>query len=172
QPESTTSPRWTLFTNGASSTEGSGDDLVLTDLNVQEVTYALRFNFKTSNDEAGYEALINGLELAVHMEVQHLQVFSDSLLITNQVKGIYEAKESSHKRSAAYSLLLISRTRPRSTSLAHIKAKRGASCPRPRDEEERIDQLRYERRRMSSEISALEEEVSRLRRGHSSRRFR
>ncbi|GKC12900.1 hypothetical protein Tco_1009682 [Tanacetum coccineum] len=36
----------------------------------------------------------------------------------------------------------------------------------------KIDRLRYERRRMLSEISALEEEVARLRRGQSSRRRR
>ncbi|GKD23813.1 suppressor of mec-8 and unc-52 protein homolog 1, partial [Tanacetum coccineum] len=47
---------------GASSAEGSGAGLILTDPNGQEVTYALRFDFKTSNNEAEYEALIAGLE--------------------------------------------------------------------------------------------------------------
>ncbi|GJX97849.1 reverse transcriptase domain-containing protein [Tanacetum coccineum] len=69
-------PMWTLFTDGASSAEGSGARLILTDPNGQEVTYALRFDFKTSNNEAEYEALIACLELAIQMEVQHLQVFS------------------------------------------------------------------------------------------------
>ncbi|GJV63334.1 reverse transcriptase domain-containing protein [Tanacetum coccineum] len=77
----------------ALSVEGSGARLILTDPNGQEVTYALRFDFKTSNNEVEYEALIAGLELVVQMGVQHLQVFSYSILITNQVKGIYEAKE-------------------------------------------------------------------------------
>ncbi|GJZ45307.1 reverse transcriptase domain-containing protein [Tanacetum coccineum] len=57
-----------------------------------EVTYALRFDFPTSNYEAEYEALIAGLELATRLEVSHLKVFSDSLLITHHVKGTYEAR--------------------------------------------------------------------------------
>ncbi|GJT42765.1 reverse transcriptase domain-containing protein [Tanacetum coccineum] len=59
---------WTLFTDGASSIEGSGTGLILTDPNGQEMTYALRFNFKASNNEAEYEALVAGLELTIQME--------------------------------------------------------------------------------------------------------
>jgi len=89
---------WTLFTDGASSQEGSGAGLILTDPEGREVTYALRFNFKTSNNEAEYEALVAGLELAIQMEARRLHVYADSLLITNQVKGLYEAKEDLMKR--------------------------------------------------------------------------
>jgi hypothetical protein len=45
--------------------------------------------------------LIPGLELAVRLEVNHIQVFSDSLLVTNHVKGAYEAQEGSMKRYLA-----------------------------------------------------------------------
>lgn len=45
--------------------------------------------------------MIAGLELAVRLEVNHIQVFSDSLLITNHVKGAYEAREGSLKRYLA-----------------------------------------------------------------------
>lgn len=89
---------WTLFTDGASSVEGSGVGLILTDPNGQEVTYALRFNFSTSNNEAEYEALIAGLELSIRLDVHHLHVYCDSLLITNQVKGLYEAREDLMKK--------------------------------------------------------------------------
>ncbi|GJU25599.1 reverse transcriptase domain-containing protein [Tanacetum coccineum] len=50
-----------------------------------------------SNNEAEYEALIAGLELAIRLEVRHLQVFSNSLLVTNHVKGMHEALEESMK---------------------------------------------------------------------------
>ncbi|GKB78110.1 reverse transcriptase domain-containing protein [Tanacetum coccineum] len=92
------SPTWTLFTDGASSIEGSGAGLILTDPDGREVTYALRFNFRTSNSEAEYEALVAGLELAIQMEAQLLNVYTYSLLITNQVKGLYEAREEIMKR--------------------------------------------------------------------------
>ncbi|GKB76517.1 hypothetical protein Tco_0943412 [Tanacetum coccineum] len=36
--------------------------------NLEKVTYALRFNFRTSNNEGEYEALVTGLELAIKME--------------------------------------------------------------------------------------------------------
>ncbi|GJX84332.1 reverse transcriptase domain-containing protein [Tanacetum coccineum] len=97
-PSEDKSPRWTLYTNGASSSEGSGAGLILTDPYEKEVTYALRFEFPTSNNEAEYEALIYGLELATRLDVKHLQVYSDSLLITNYVKGTYEAREASMKQ--------------------------------------------------------------------------
>ncbi|GKD72159.1 reverse transcriptase domain-containing protein [Tanacetum coccineum] len=60
--------------------------------------YALRFEFMASNNEAEYEALIAGLELAIKMEVHHMHVFSDSLLMTNHVKGTYKAREELMKR--------------------------------------------------------------------------
>lgn len=39
-----------------------------------------------------------GLELAVQMEARTLDVYTDSLLIVNQVKGLYEAREDLMKR--------------------------------------------------------------------------
>ncbi|GJU07443.1 reverse transcriptase domain-containing protein [Tanacetum coccineum] len=86
--------------------QGSGAGLILTDPDGNEITYALRFEFPASNNEAEYEALIAGLELAIKMEVHHLQVFSDSLLVTNHVKGSYEAREESMKRYLAKVLRL------------------------------------------------------------------
>ncbi|GKA15121.1 reverse transcriptase domain-containing protein [Tanacetum coccineum] len=96
-------PVWTLYTDGASGSDGSGAGLILTDLVGKEITYALRFDFPTSNNKGEYEALIAGLELALRVEVRHLQVFTDSLLVTNHVKGAYKAREESMKRKLASS---------------------------------------------------------------------
>ncbi|GJX97490.1 reverse transcriptase domain-containing protein [Tanacetum coccineum] len=63
-------PRWTLSTDCASSVEGYGAGLILTYPNGHEITYALWFNFRTSNNEAKNEALVAGLELAVQMEAR------------------------------------------------------------------------------------------------------
>nr|GEX16934.1 gypsy retrotransposon integrase-like protein 1 [Tanacetum cinerariifolium] len=94
-------PLWTLYIDGASSNKGSGAGLILTDSDGEEITYALRFEFPASNNEAKYKALIAGLELAIKMEVHHMQVLSDSLLVTNHMKGSYEAREESMKRYLA-----------------------------------------------------------------------
>ncbi|GKB11763.1 reverse transcriptase domain-containing protein [Tanacetum coccineum] len=60
-----------------------------------EFTYALRFGFNATNNEAEYEALIAGLRIAGQMGVQNLQANVDSKLVANQVNGVYVAKESS-----------------------------------------------------------------------------
>lgn len=47
----------------------------------------LRFNFKTSNNEAKYEAMIVGLGLGRELGVKDIEVFSDSMSIVNKVTG-------------------------------------------------------------------------------------
>ena len=89
---------WKLFTDAASSIEGSGAGLVLINPEGLEFTYALRFDFQTTNNEAEYEALIAGLRVAKEMEIKKLQVFTDSLLVSNQVNDSYIAKEPSMKK--------------------------------------------------------------------------
>ncbi|GJW77127.1 reverse transcriptase domain-containing protein, partial [Tanacetum coccineum] len=48
-----------------------------------EFTYALRFRFNATNNEAEYEALIAGLRIARQMGVQNLQENVDSKLVAN-----------------------------------------------------------------------------------------
>nr|GFA40460.1 reverse transcriptase domain-containing protein [Tanacetum cinerariifolium] len=52
---------WILFTDGSSCVDGSGACVILTNPEGMEFTYALRFEFKATNNEAEYEALIAGL---------------------------------------------------------------------------------------------------------------
>ncbi|GKA26363.1 reverse transcriptase domain-containing protein [Tanacetum coccineum] len=84
---------WTLFTDGSSCVDGSGAGLILTSPEGTEFTYALRFQFAASNNEAEYEALIAGLRIAAQMGVRNVQVSVDSKLVANQVLGTYIAKE-------------------------------------------------------------------------------
>ena len=57
-----------------------------------DIEYALRFGFRASNNEAKYEAVIVGLNLAQSMEVDQLEVCSDSQLVVKQIEDSYEAK--------------------------------------------------------------------------------
>ncbi|GJW88013.1 reverse transcriptase domain-containing protein [Tanacetum coccineum] len=79
--------------DGSSCTDGSGAGLILTSLEGTEFTYALRFQFTTSNNEAEYEALIAGLRIATQMGVCHIQANVDSKLVANQVLRTYVANE-------------------------------------------------------------------------------
>ncbi|GKA29563.1 reverse transcriptase domain-containing protein [Tanacetum coccineum] len=84
---------WTLFTDGSSCVDGSGDGLILTSPEGMKFTYALRFQFTASNNEAEYKALIAGLQIAAQMGVRNVHVSVDSNLVANQVLGTYVAKE-------------------------------------------------------------------------------
>ncbi|XP_071714277.1 uncharacterized protein [Rutidosis leptorrhynchoides] len=83
---------WKLFTDRASSFDGSRAGLMLDSPEGKEFTYALRFEFSTTNNEAEYEALLAELRLAMDLNIQYLKVFVDSQLVANQVAGTFEAR--------------------------------------------------------------------------------
>ncbi|XP_076949758.1 uncharacterized protein LOC143622524 [Bidens hawaiensis] len=87
--------KWTLYTDGASSIEGSGADLIITDPQGTEYTYALQLEFPCTNNEAEYEALIVGLCLERKMKIPELSAFVDSRLAANQVNNEFTAREPS-----------------------------------------------------------------------------
>ena len=70
--------RWGLYVDRSSNDGGSGADLILINPEGHRMPCALRFEFKASNNEAEYEALIAGLKLAKEMKVESLEIFSDS----------------------------------------------------------------------------------------------
>ncbi|XP_071727723.1 uncharacterized protein [Rutidosis leptorrhynchoides] len=72
--------------------------LVLTSLEGEEHTYALRFCFYASNNEAKYEALLSGLRIASEMGIKHLRAYVDSQIVAQQVNGGFEAKDVSMKQ--------------------------------------------------------------------------
>ncbi|RRC62447.1 reverse transcriptase-like protein, partial [Escherichia coli] len=53
-----------------------------------------RCEFKATNNEAEYEALIAGLDIALRLGAKQLNVRSDSLLVVNQINGDFQAKDS------------------------------------------------------------------------------
>ena len=83
---------WKLSVDGASNAQGSGESLILTSPEGIDIEYTLRFGFHTSNNEAEYEAVIAGLNLAHSLEVDQLEVYSDSQLVVRQIEETYEAK--------------------------------------------------------------------------------
>nr|GEV90441.1 reverse transcriptase domain-containing protein [Tanacetum cinerariifolium] len=61
---------WILFTDGSSCIDGSGAGLIITNPKGMEFTYALRFRFHATNNEAKYEALIASLRIAEQIGVK------------------------------------------------------------------------------------------------------
>ncbi|GKG26452.1 reverse transcriptase domain-containing protein, partial [Tanacetum coccineum] len=72
QAEKVAPEPWVQFTDGLSCLEGLGVGLILINLEGEEFTYALRFEFDASNNEAEYEALMAGLRIAKQMGVENL----------------------------------------------------------------------------------------------------
>ncbi|RDY12063.1 hypothetical protein CR513_03187, partial [Mucuna pruriens] len=54
---------------------------------------SLHFEFKASNNQAEYEALLAGMRLAQELEVKKLTAKSDSKLVTGQVNGEYQTRD-------------------------------------------------------------------------------
>ena len=85
-------PIWKLYVDGASNAQGSGAGLILTSPEGIDIEYALRFGFQVSKNEAEYEVVIAGLNLAHTLEVDQLDVCNDSQLVVRQIEDTYEAK--------------------------------------------------------------------------------
>ncbi|XP_070035378.1 uncharacterized protein [Nicotiana tomentosiformis] len=88
---------WTLFTDDASNTKGSGLGIVLKPPTGNVVRQSIR-TVKLTNNEAEYEAMIAGLELAKSQGAEVVEAKCDSLLVVNQVNGTFEVKEERMRR--------------------------------------------------------------------------
>ncbi|KAL5539209.1 hypothetical protein UlMin_043494 [Ulmus minor] len=76
--------KWTLTVDGSSNVNGAGIGLVLTSPEGDLIQQAIRCGFKATNNEAEYEALIAGLNLAKDMGIKKLSIHSDSQLVILQ----------------------------------------------------------------------------------------
>nr|GFC37122.1 reverse transcriptase domain-containing protein [Tanacetum cinerariifolium] len=100
---------WTLFTDGSSCVDGSGAGLILTNPHGVEFTYALRFQFAASNNEAEYEALIAAKEdnMIKYMDI------AKGLVSGFKTFSISQVPQSKNKKADALSKIA-------STSFAHL----------------------------------------------------
>ena len=58
----------------------------------EEIWAGSKFIGVKTNNYSEYSALIFGLKQAIQMEIDHLNVLGDSLLVINQVNGVYKVK--------------------------------------------------------------------------------
>ncbi|KAJ9542676.1 hypothetical protein OSB04_029182 [Centaurea solstitialis] len=85
---------WLLYVDGSSNVRGCGLGVVLKSSQGGNMVYSIRCEFKATNNEAEYEALIAGLDIALKLGAKQLHVRSDSLLVINQINGDFQAKDS------------------------------------------------------------------------------
>ena len=90
---------WTMYFDGSLMKKGAGAGLVFVSPLGVCMRYMVRLHFPSSNNVAEYEALINGLRIAIELGIRCLDIRGDSQLVINQVM-----KESSchNAKMAAY----------------------------------------------------------------------
>jgi len=88
-----------MYFNGSLMKKGVGVGLVFVSPLGVHTRYMVHLHFPSSNNVSEYEALINGLCIAIELGIQHLDIQGDSHLVINQVM-----KESSYHdaKMAAY----------------------------------------------------------------------
>ena len=64
---------WVLYIDGASDVQGSRAGLILKNFEWIVIEYVLRFNFKASNNQAEYEALLTDLKIVKELEIDSLK---------------------------------------------------------------------------------------------------
>ncbi|KAL0401879.1 UNVERIFIED_CONTAM: Retrovirus-related Pol polyprotein from transposon.6 [Sesamum latifolium] len=85
--------KWLLHVDGSSTIQGSGSGIVITSPQGKDLELTIKFDFKSSNNEAEYEALVIGMKMAHDAGARNLLAYSNSQLIVKKLEGTYEAKE-------------------------------------------------------------------------------
>jgi len=84
---------WTLYVDGSSNSKQCGARVILESPGGLKVEQSLHFNFNASNNQAKYEALIDGLNLAGDMGVKQLRCLTDSQLTVGQINDTFQVKD-------------------------------------------------------------------------------
>ena len=92
-------PTWEVYVDGESNQKGSGVGLVLMFPEKVVIEKFLRLDFSATNNEAEYEALLEGMAMVQRMGEKSIKLFSDLRLVVGQVRGEFEAKD---KRMQGY----------------------------------------------------------------------
>ncbi|GJT71841.1 reverse transcriptase domain-containing protein [Tanacetum coccineum] len=79
--------------------------IMLIDPTGKEYTYALRFEFETTNNEVEYEALLAGLCIAQEMEITKVAIFLDSQLVGFEGYTDEHVRRNQNKKADALSKL-------------------------------------------------------------------
>jgi ribonuclease HI len=74
-----------LFFDGSLMKTGAGAGLLFISPLGKHLRYVLRLHFQASNNVAEYEALVNGLRIAIELGVRRLDARGDSQLVIDQV---------------------------------------------------------------------------------------
>ncbi|XP_008231803.1 PREDICTED: uncharacterized protein K02A2.6-like [Prunus mume] len=81
---------WTMYFDGSSTETRSGAGVVIESPQGQRWQFVFQLDFKCTNNQAEYEALIIGLEILKGMKATRVLVYDDSQLVINQLTREYQ----------------------------------------------------------------------------------
>ena len=84
---------WKVYVDGVENLRGLRVGLVIVSPKMIIIEKSLRLGFSTTNNEVEYEALLMGMTMVQKMGGRTVEIFSDSRLVVDQVKGELEAKD-------------------------------------------------------------------------------
>jgi len=93
-PTEEKTPRWTLYVDGSSNSRLCGVGVVLEGPREIVIEQAMKFEFKTSNNQVEYEAIIASLHMVIELEITNIICKSDSRLVMGQLTEEYEVRET------------------------------------------------------------------------------
>ena len=79
--------------DGSSTQHAGGIGVVLQSPEGDRLTYKVRLQYQTTNNEVEYETLLKGLKLAKSIEAKSILILGVSQLVMGQVNGTCEANE-------------------------------------------------------------------------------
>ncbi|GAA0140622.1 hypothetical protein LIER_01932 [Lithospermum erythrorhizon] len=97
-------PWWKLHVDEASNEKRSRAGILIEGPEGEVFEYALRFSFKSTNNEAEYEVMVTGLQIAQALKIQQLLVRGDSKLVIEQIRGDCGVKSEVLKKYHAKAL--------------------------------------------------------------------
>ena len=86
-------PTWEVYVDEVSNQKGLGVGLVLMSPEKVVIEKSLRLDFSTTNNEADYKTLLEGMAVVQRMGGKSIKLFSDSRLVVSQVRVEFEAKD-------------------------------------------------------------------------------
>ena len=75
--------QWSIHTDGSSNRHVGGAGVVIQTPEGDKIKCMIRLDFPTTNNEAEYEALVAGLDLAKAAGAENMVVYCDSQVITS-----------------------------------------------------------------------------------------
>ncbi|XP_042400996.1 uncharacterized protein LOC121991034 [Zingiber officinale] len=88
EPEAT----WQVYVDGSSTRQGSGIGVLLISPHGERMHLSVRLDYRATNNEVEYEALIVGLQVARHVGASKVLIHSDSQLAAQQLSGAFEIR--------------------------------------------------------------------------------